>query len=120
MSNVFYFFNIITKSENCDVKNLDLPVYTTEPYGIYGVSHIVISKYNLILKVTYFIQINFTYTLIIKTSWQHLDSYNENSFLDCYAINPLSGNKIPIYLNSNEDFGEKNADNKYCLDAKLG
>ncbi len=51
---------------------------------------------------------------------KHLKSYEENTFLECYAINPLTKEEIPVFLNSNENYGEKNADGKYCLDAKLG
>lgn len=39
--------------------------------------------------------------------------------MSCSAINPLTGEKIPIYLDSNEDFGEKSAENKSFLSAKL-
>ena len=53
---------------------------------------------------------------------KHLDSadHKENTFLqNCNAINPLTGVKIPLFLNSNEDYGQKSANNRPCLDAKL-
>jgi leucyl-tRNA synthetase len=48
-----------------------------------------------------------------------LKAFKENSFLDCFAFNPLSKQKIPIYLNSSDDFGELNANGEPYLDARL-
>lgn len=49
-----------------------------------------------------------------------MESFKENSFVDCYAINPINNQKIPIYLNSNDNFGELNANGAPYLDARLG
>lgn len=77
-----------------------MPVYTENLHGLHGVSHIVISKNNIILK--------------------HLKSFQEKSFLDCYAVNPLKPeDKIPIYLDSSDDFGELNLNGVPYLDARL-
>lgn len=40
--------------------------------------------------------------------------------LNCTAVNPLTGEEIPIFLKSDENFGEKSLDNVPFLDAKLG
>ena len=39
--------------------------------------------------------------------------------MDCFAINPLTGENIPIYLDSNEDFGEKTSQNIPFLTSKI-
>ena len=39
------------KNGKTELKDIVLPVYSNEPYAIYGISHITISKENLILKV---------------------------------------------------------------------
>ena len=81
------------------IDDLWLPIYTRTPHGIYGISHVVVSNKNPILK--------------------RLNEYEENSFLDCHAVNPLTKEKIPIYLDSSDDYGEKGGDNSYFLDSKL-
>lgn len=34
-------------------------------------------------------------------------------------MNPLTNEKIPIYLDSSDDYGEKGGDNTYFLDSKF-
>ena len=81
-------------------KDLTLPVYTDKAHALYGVSHIFINKNNLLLK--------------------HLgERFRETSFV-CFASNPLNGSEIPVYLKSDEDYGELNLEGISYMDSKLG
>jgi hypothetical protein len=48
------------------------------------------------------------------------DASNENSLLPLYAVHPLTNANIPIYLKSDDEFGDLDSDGRPILDAKLG
>jgi hypothetical protein len=48
-------------------------------------------------------------------------SYIENKRLACSAINPINGEKIPVFINDDESlFGARNANGVPNLDARIG
>lgn len=44
----------------------------------------------------------------------------ENSRLPCYAINPFTKNKIPLFLKNDSEFGTLNSQGIPYVDSKLG
>lgn len=44
----------------------------------------------------------------------------ENSRVPCHAVNPFTGEKIPIYLKNESEFGILNSQGVPYVDAKLG
>jgi predicted glycosyltransferase involved in capsule biosynthesis len=57
---------------------------------------------------------------ILTFIFKNLKTVDENSRLPCYAINPLNGQKIPIYFKNDSKFGTLNAQGTPYLDSKLG
>jgi len=109
------------KFTNDKTNTSTISVFTQAPHAIHGVSHITVSKHHNILKVkkkkaTFSNQNEFEYSLTLK----RLETYEENSLLPCYAINPLNGKQIPIILKSDADFGTLNAQNVPYVDSLLG
>lgn len=43
-----------------------------------------------------------------------------NEKLQGYVINPITNEKIPLYLKEDDKFGELNANGTPCVDSKLG
>lgn len=80
-----------------------MAIFTQIPYAIYGISHIEITRNNIVLK--------------------NLNELNisENKKLKCFAVNPLNNSKIPIFISNDESlFGKLNANGVPNLDARLG
>ena len=91
------------KIEDKNLNDSKISIFTQTPYAIYGISHIDISKNNIILKNL------------------NEQSCIENQRLACSAINPLNGQKIPIYFSDDESlFGARNANGVPNLDARIG
>ncbi|RNA40230.1 putative leucine--tRNA mitochondrial [Brachionus plicatilis] len=94
------FIDFDLEYEDSSLEKSILSVFTETPQGLYGISHININKNHLILKNL------------------NLDM-EENDQLPCNAVNPFTGDKIPIFLKNESEFGTLNSQGVPYVDAKL-
>lgn len=104
--------NWIGRSEGANIKfaiidhnNLDLEIFTSCPETIFGTSFIALSHEHPIIDQLNFDQNAADFKLFIEnckkisTATADLDKTEKIGFFTgCYALNPLSGQKLPIYL----------------------
>ncbi|AKU80225.1 leucine--tRNA ligase [Spiroplasma turonicum] len=103
--------NWIGKSEGIVIdfvnekNNISIPVFTTRPDTIYGVTYIVLAPENdLVLKLVSEEQkkevLNYISESAKKTDVERQDDSKDKTgvFLGTYAINPITNEKTPIYI----------------------
>ncbi|MCX7905124.1 MAG: leucine--tRNA ligase [Elusimicrobiales bacterium] len=102
--------NWIGKSEGVEIyfpvkdANIKITVFTTRPDTIYGATYIVVAPENeLVTKITHHTKINevlkYVEKSINKSERERIENKNKTGvFTGSYAINPLTGKEIPIWI----------------------
>ncbi|OPX17618.1 leucine--tRNA ligase [candidate division WOR-3 bacterium 4484_100] len=102
--------NWIGRSEGCDInfkvvdKNITLRVFTTRPDTIYGVTFMSIAPEHPVLdqliKNTKNREqvLDYIKSATKRSSLERLEREKDGVFTGCYAINPINGEKVPIFV----------------------
>ena len=83
-----------------------IPVFTTRPDTVYGVSYIVLAPEHPLVET---LTAGTEYEMPVKSFREKMAKYNEidrtsteaekeGMFIGAYAINPMNGNKVPIWI----------------------